>query len=279
MASTVSVNLDKDASLDGIPPAKKPRKLLPSLKTKKPQELVLVIGTGISAAVAPKVPALKSWKGLIQALLDAAIDFDLLEEEESRKFQKCLQEDKNLVHVAHDLIQKLSPVLEWAQEKRKLSVLHIHGVYTNPSGIVLHPAGYQNVLRNTEVMIQKLYENKSFLFLGCGRTVDDTTFQALFLEAVKHKSDLEHFMLVQRGDVDEFKKLRENMLDKGIKVISYGNEYADLPDYFERLTSEISARDRTGLPREGQLNGSSTAHTEIKGMELTYIARERSWQN
>ncbi|KAH1175356.1 hypothetical protein KIL84_008230 [Mauremys mutica] len=229
MASTVSVNLDKDDTLDGIPPVKKPRKLLPSLKTKKPQELVLVIGTGISAAVAPQVPALKSWKGLIQALLDAAIDFDLLEEEESRKFQKGLQEDKNLVHVAHDLIQKLSPrtsnvrstffkdclyevfddleskmedsgkqllqsvlrlmengtlvlttnfdnllelyaadqgkqlesldltdekkVLEWAQEKRRLSVLHIHGVYTNPSGIVLHPAGYQNVLRNTEVMV------------------------------------------------------------------------------------------------------------------------------
>lgn len=80
------------------------------MKTKKPRELVLVIGTGISAAVAPQVPALKSWKGLIQALLDAAIDFDLLEDEESRKFQKCLHEDKNLVHVAHDLIQKLSPV-------------------------------------------------------------------------------------------------------------------------------------------------------------------------
>ncbi|MBZ3883272.1 Protein FAM118B [Sciurus carolinensis] len=139
-------------------------------------------------------------------------------------------------------------VLEWAQEKRKLSVLHIHGVYTNPSGIVLHPAGYQNVLRNTEVMreIQKLYENKSFLFLGCGWTVDDTTFQALFLEAVKHKSDLEHFMLVRRGDVDEFKKLRENMLDKGIKVISYGNDYADLPEYFKRLTCEIATRGRSG---------------------------------
>lgn len=82
--------------------------------------------------------------------------------------------------------------------------------------------------------------------MGCGWTVDDTTFQALFLEAVKHKSDLEHFMLVRRGDVDEFKKLRENMLDKGIKVISYGDEYADLPEYFERLTSEIAMRGRTG---------------------------------
>lgn len=97
--------------------------------------------------------------------------------------------------------------------------------------------------------IQKLYENKSFLFLGCGWTVDDTTFQALFLEAIKHKSDLEHFMLVRRGDVDEFKKLRENMLDKGIKVISYGNDYADLPEYFRRLTCEISTRGRSGKLR------------------------------
>lgn len=94
--------------------------------------------------------------------------------------------------------------------------------------------------------IQKLYENKSFLFLGCGQTVDDTTFQALFLEAVKHKSDLEHFMLVRKGDVDEFMKLRENMLDKGIKVISYGNEYSDLPEYFKRLTCEISTKGRAG---------------------------------
>uniref|UniRef100_A0A8C9SD47 Protein FAM118B n=1 Tax=Scleropages formosus TaxID=113540 RepID=A0A8C9SD47_SCLFO len=298
------------------------RKLLPSLKNKRASELVLVIGTGVSSAVAPQVPALRSWKGLIQALLDAANDFDLLEEEESFRFQRSLREDKNLVHVAHDLIQKLSPrtdnvrstffkdclyevfdsleskmenagkhllrsvlqlmesgalvlttnfdslleiyaahqgtklesldltdekkVLEWAQEKRSLSVLHIHGVYTNPSGIVLHPAGYQNVLRNTEVMreIQKLYETKSFLFLGCGRTVDDTTFQALFLEAVKHKSDLEHFMLVRREHVEEFKKLRDNMLDKGIKVISYGSNYTDLPEYFERLANEICSRGR-----------------------------------
>ncbi|CAH2320409.1 FAM118B isoform X1 [Pelobates cultripes] len=344
MASALTVKSERQMQIeDGISPAKKPRKLLPSLKTKKPQELVLVIGTGISAAVAPQVPALKSWKGLIQALLDAANDFDLLEEEESKKFQKCLHEDKNLIHVAHDLIQKLSPrtsnvrstffkdclyevfddleskmedsgkqllqsvlqlmehgalvlttnfdnlleiyafhqgkqlesldltdekkVLEWAQEKKKLSVLHIHGVYTNPSGIVLHPAGYQNVLRNTEVMreIQKLYETKSFLFLGCGRTVDDTTFQALFLEAVKHKSDLEHFMLVRREDVDEFKKLRENMLDKGIKVISYGTEYYDLPEYFERLANEISNKGRIGISREIPLrNGPSLANCQNK---------------
>ncbi|XP_077467308.1 protein FAM118B isoform X2 [Stigmatopora argus] len=349
MASVVAVKTEKRTaadSQDADSNGKKPRKLLPSLKTKHASELVLVIGTGISSAVAPQVPALRSWKGLIQALLDAANDFDLLEEEESRRFQKHMQEDKNLVHVAHDLIQKLSPrtgnvrstffkdclyevfddleckmehagkhllrsvlqlmesgalvlttnfdnlleiyaahqgtklesldltdekkVLEWAQEKRRLSVLHIHGVYTNPCGIVLHPAGYQNVLRNTEVMreIQKLYETKSFVFLGCGRTVDDTTFQALFLEAVKHKSDLEHFMLVRREDVGEFKKLRDNMLDKGIKVISYGDDYADLPEYLERLASEICFRDvSTNDWETNRCNYGGSAVVESGGQE------------
>ncbi|XP_068280693.1 protein FAM118B-like [Nyctibius grandis] len=312
-----------------MPPAKRPGKLLPSLKTKKPEDLVLVIGTGISAAVAPQVPALKSQKGLIQALLDAANEFGLLEDEESRQFQERLDADENLLHVAHDFIRELSSVssdvcstyfedclyevfddleskmedsgkrllqsvlqlmengalvittsfdtllelyaaqqgkdlesldltdgemvLKWAQEERELSVLHIYGVYTNPSGIVLHAEGYHNMLRKMKVKqnLQKLYENKSFLFLGCGRTMDDITFQALYLEAVKHKSDLEHFMLVRRGDVHEFKKLCENMRDKGIKVVPYGDEDADLPEYLERLASEISTRGQRGVPKEG----------------------------
>lgn len=155
-------------------------------------------------------------------------------------------------------------VLTWAQEKCKLSMLYIHGVYTTPSGIVLHPA----VIRmcSTEVMreIQKLYKTKSFLFLGCGQTLDDTIFQAPFLEAVRNKSDLEHFMLVQRGDVDEFMKLQGNMLDKGIKVISQGNKYADLPEYFKRLTCESSTMGRPEGMVRGQLNGSSAAHSEIR---------------
>lgn len=63
--------------------------------------------------------------------------------------------------------------------------------------------------------------------------MDDITFQALFLEVVRHKFDLEHFMLVQRGGVDELKKFQIDMGDKGIFFVPYGNEYADLPEYFK----------------------------------------------
>lgn len=97
-----------------------------------------MIGTGVSSAVAPQVPALRSWKGLIQALLDAANDFDLLEEEESRRFQKHMQEDKNLVHVAHDLIQKLSPV--------SLSLFYAFPFYCHMQKHVRLPAHFLVVL-------------------------------------------------------------------------------------------------------------------------------------
>ncbi|GCC35683.1 hypothetical protein chiPu_0014170 [Chiloscyllium punctatum] len=264
---------------NGTPSTKKSRKLLPSLKTKRPQDLVLVIGTGVSAAVAPQVPALKSWTGLIQALLDAANDFDLLEDEENKRFQKSLREDKNLVHVAHDLIQKLSPrtsnvrstffkdclyeVFDDLESKMDSVGKHLlqsvlklmeNGTLvltTNFDNLVeIYGAHQGTQLESLDLTdekkreIQKLYETKAFVFLGCGRTVEDTTFQSLFLEAVRNKSDLEHFMLVRRDDVDEFKKLRENMLDKGIKVISYGDDYFDLPEYLERLTNTICSPGR-----------------------------------
>lgn len=79
-------------------------------------------------------------------------------------------------------------------------------------------------------------------------------------------------MLVRREDVGEFKKLRDNMLDKGIKVISYGDEYADLPEYFERLANEICNRDVSttcwGSPTqtgEEAQNGFNTQKSLLQG--------------
>ena len=63
---------------------------------------MLVIGTCITALVAPQVPALRALKGLINSgLTDAAIDFVLLEDEDSKTFQKCLHEDQNLSCSCH----------------------------------------------------------------------------------------------------------------------------------------------------------------------------------
>ncbi|KAK4831343.1 hypothetical protein QYF61_017474 [Mycteria americana] len=132
-------------------------------------------------------------------------------------------------------------VLQWARGHIKYGVLHIHGLYTDPCGMVLDPSGYKDVTQDPEVMevLQNLYRTKSFLFLGCGETLRDQIFQALFLYTVKNKVDLEHYMLVLKENEDHFFKLQADMLLHGIKVVSYGDCFKQFPEYVQDLTAQI----------------------------------------
>lgn len=132
-------------------------------------------------------------------------------------------------------------VLQWARGHIKYGVLHIHGLYTDPCGMVLDPSGYKDVTQDPEVMevLQNLYLMKSFLFVGCGETLRDQIFQALFLYTVKNKVDLEHYMLVLKENEDHFFKLQADMLLHGIKVVSYGDCFESFPEYVQELTAQI----------------------------------------
>ncbi|KAM6091313.1 protein FAM118A isoform 3-T3 [Theristicus caerulescens] len=219
----------------------KSRKFLKSLIRKQPRDLLLVIGTGVSAAVAPGIPALCSWRSCIEAVIEAAEQLEVLHPGDVAEFRKKVIKDRDLLVVAHDLIRKMSPVLQWARGHIKYGVLHIHGLYTDPCGMVLDPSGYKDVTQDPEVMevLQNLYRTKSFLFLGCGETLRDQIFQALFLYTVKNKVDLEHYMLVLKENEDHFFKLQADMLLHGIKVVSYGDCFTQFPEYVEDLTAQI----------------------------------------
>ncbi|XP_020659672.1 protein FAM118A isoform X1 [Pogona vitticeps] len=293
----------------------KSRKFLKSLIRRHPRELLLVIGTGVSAAVAPGIPALCSWRSCIEAVLEAADQLEVLHPGDVAEFQKKVAKDRDLLVVAHDLIRKMSPrtgdtkpnffqdclmeifdnleqhiqnpvvlqsilrlmergtmvlttnydnlleifgqqqnkpmesldlkdkgrVLQWAKGHLRYGVLHIHGLYTDPCGMVLDPLGYKDVTQDPEVMeaLQNLYRTKSFLFLGCGETLRDQIFQALFLYTVKNKVDLEHYMLVVKENEDQFFKLQADMLLHGIKVVSYGDCFESFPEYVQDLTAQI----------------------------------------
>ncbi|XP_030307794.1 protein FAM118A isoform X2 [Calypte anna] len=262
----------------------KSRKFLKSLIRKQPQDLLLVIGTGVSAAVAPGIPALCSWRSCIEAVIEAAEQLEVLHPGDVAEFREKVMKDRDLLVVAHDLIRKMSPrtgdtkpnffqdclmevfdnleqhiqnpvalqsilrlmergtmVLQWARGHIKYGVLHIHGLYTDPCGMVLDPSGYKDVTQDPEVMevLQNLYRTKSFLFLGCGETLRDQIFQALFLYTVKNKVDLEHYMLVLKENEDHFFKLQADMLLHGIKVVSYGNCFKQFPEYVQDLTAQI----------------------------------------
>ncbi|XP_015260932.1 PREDICTED: protein FAM118A isoform X2 [Gekko japonicus] len=293
----------------------KSRKFLKSLIRKQPRDLLLMIGTGVSAAVAPGIPALRSWRSCIEAVIEAADQLEVLHPGDVAEFRKKVIKDRDLLVVAHDLIRKMSPrtgdakpnffqdclmevfdnleqhiqnpvvlqsilrlmergtmvlttnydnlleifgqqqgkpmesldlkdkdkVLQWAKGHIRYGVLHIHGLYTDPCGMVLDPSGYKDVTQDPEVMevLQNLYRTKSFLFLGCGETLCDQIFQALFLYTVKNKVDLEHYMLVLKENEDQFFKLQADMLLHGIKVVSYGDSFESFPEYVEDLTTQI----------------------------------------
>ncbi|XP_053518080.1 protein FAM118A isoform X1 [Artibeus jamaicensis] len=294
---------------------KSSRKFLKSLIQKQPQELLLVMGTGVSAAVAPGIPALRSWRSCLEAVLEAAEQLEVLHPGDVARFRRKVMKDRDLLVVAHDLIRKMSPrtgdtkpnffqdclmevfddleqhiqnplvlqsvlslmergtmvlttnydnlleifgqqqnkpmesldlkdktkVLQWARGHVKYGVLHIHGLYTDPCGMVLDPSGYKDVTQDQEVMeaLQNLYRTKSFLFVGCGETLRDQIFQALFLYSVPNKVDLEHYMVVLKEGEDQFFKHQADMLLHGIKVVSYGASFEHFPGYVQDLASQI----------------------------------------
>lgn len=93
-----------------LPPLFRGRKFLKSLIRKQPQELLLVIGTGVSAAVAPGIPALCSWRSCIEAVIEAAEQLEVLHPGDVAEFRRKVTKDRDLLVVAHDLIRKMSPV-------------------------------------------------------------------------------------------------------------------------------------------------------------------------
>lgn len=98
------------AGFHSSPPLFLSRKFLKSLIRKQPQELLLVIGTGVSAAVAPGIPALCSWRSCIEAVIEAAEQLEVLHPGDVAEFRRKVTKDGDLLVVAHDLIRKMSPV-------------------------------------------------------------------------------------------------------------------------------------------------------------------------
>ncbi|XP_063287107.1 protein FAM118A-like [Pelobates fuscus] len=309
--------------------AHRSRKVLKTLGKKNPSDLILVIGSGVSAAVAPGVPALRSWCCCFEAVIDAAEQVELLHPGDVVEFRKRMLHEQDLLAVAHDLIRKMSQrtghskpnffqdclmevfdgleshiqnptvlesivslmdkgakvlttnydnllelygqkmgrpmtsldlndkvkVLQWVQSYINYGVLHIHGLYTDPCGVILDPCVYKDVAQDCKLMdeLQNLYSNKSFIFLGCGETLLDQIFQMLSLYTVQNKVSMEHYMLVRKENTDTFYKLQGDLLLKGIKLMSYGDSFTNFPLYIKGLSALI-CKERT----------ENIAHVEIE---------------
>ncbi|KAL2775473.1 protein FAM118A isoform 1, partial [Daubentonia madagascariensis] len=247
-------------------------KFLKSLIRKQPQELLLVIGTGVSAAVAPGIPALCSWRSCIEAVIEAAEQLEVLHPGDVAEFRRKVTKDRDLLVVAHDLIRKMSPrtgdtkpnfFQDCLMEVFDNLEQHIQNPLVLQSilslmerGTMVLTTNYDNLLEifgqqqnkpmesldlkdKTKEVLQNLYRTKSFLFVGCGETLRDQIFQALFLYSVPNKVDLEHYMVVLKENEDHFFKHQADMLLHGIKVVSYGDCFDHFPGYVQDLAAQI----------------------------------------
>ncbi|XP_049551002.1 protein FAM118A isoform X5 [Orcinus orca] len=251
---------------------KSSRKFLKSLIRKQPQELLLVMGTGVSAAAAPGIPALCSWRSCIEAIIEAAEQLEVLHPGDVAEFRRKVTKDGDLLVVAHDLIRKMSPrtgdskpsffqdcLLEVFDnlEQHIQSPLVLQSILSlMERGTMVLTTNYDNLLEifgqqhnkpmvsldlkdKTKEALQNLYRTKSFLFVGCGETLRDQIFQALFLYSVPDKADLEHYMVVLKESEDHFFKQQADMLLRGIKVVSYGDCFDYFPGYVQDLATQI----------------------------------------
>ncbi|XP_069483802.1 protein FAM118B-like [Ambystoma mexicanum] len=86
-----------------------PRNILTTLTTKQPKDITVVIGTGLSAVVAPSTDALRSCRGYLSAIINAAEQLQVLHQADVCEFRNKVKKESDFLSIAHDLIRKMAP--------------------------------------------------------------------------------------------------------------------------------------------------------------------------
>lgn len=125
-------------------------------------------------------------------------------------------------------------------------VLHLHGHWKTPDSVVLGNASYAELLYdNAAQSLQRFMASLPCLVLvGFGAGLEDPNFGGLLNWVAKTfpMREAHHFWLVPHSDVERATK----SVPKGcrVAVLEYGEHYADLPQFLERLVAN------TGLDQE-----------------------------
>lgn len=122
---------------------------------------------------------------------------------------------------------------EMLEKHRSTHVLHIHGVYASKyklDNIIADEKQYQKVLDDAGAQfIQNILGTRTLVFVGCGKTTEDANI-AQFIQFAKEKLKLDrayYFLYNAARPVDE--------MPDNIRLIPYGDEYEDLPDFLEDM--------------------------------------------
>ena len=119
---------------------------------------------------------------------------------------------------------------------RSDSVLHLHGLYDsihNIDSIVADRQQYDAVLDDKGAQfIQNLLSTRTLIFIGCGKTTEDINIKQ-FVEFARKYLKLDrpyYFLYNEKSPVTD--------LPDNIRLVPYGDSYADLPAFLEEMAQE-----------------------------------------
>lgn len=116
-------------------------------------------------------------------------------------------------------------------------VFHLHGVYTDPSSVVLSGQDYG---RSTEravssTILKQLFRSKSMLMLGYGQGLDDPNFGPLmaWIASTQGAAPHRHYLLIREQQLPSINLTAS--LQSRITPIVYGDNYEDLPRFLAEV--------------------------------------------
>lgn len=148
------------------------------------------------------------------------------------------------------------------------NILHLHGVWQNPSSIVFSPTSYGQLLANrpAQAVEQLLAGGNSLVFIGCGEGLGDPNFEALrgWLTKVFPAVEARHYRLCLEQEVGQFAQQHSG---ERIVPIPYGDSFESLAGFINQL--------RPSADRDVNITRTTTEVVQKRAVEAIY-ARVRS---
>jgi hypothetical protein len=119
----------------------------------------------------------------------------------------------------------------------KDGVVHVHGIFNDVGTLVMTPHSYQELLddQQCQALLHGLKTVKALVFVGCGGTLSDPNFSALF-EWSRTNLPNAHLRVYRLVRNDEFARLQlEQHAHDRVALVPYGERYEDLGPFLASL--------------------------------------------
>ena len=136
----------------------------------------------------------------------------------------------------------------WANKSEMMRILrgetpgvaHLHGFWRNPETVVFAVEDYVRLAGDEGILFGETssFAMKHYLFIGMGEGALDPNFSKIsqLLKGSLGTSNHYHYLLCRES---ERNKLEKKFAGTTIRPLSYGSEYADLPNYVRGIANKV----------------------------------------